>query len=273
MHIRLLQGRDISASDTATSAPVIVISDSMAKRFWPNSSPIGHHLKLSFYPEKDREIVGVVGDVKQLGLDSSAGIATLYWPLAQQAGSAMAPWRSHPLSLAIRTTTPPQTLSIAVTDPVHQVNKDVAVDNVLTPEDYVGETLPQPSFNMQLLPIFGLLALVLCAICIYSVLAYSVKRGMKEIGLRIAFGATLRDVARHVIVQGMKPTLAGIAIGLLAAFALGRIVTSMIYGVSSRDLATFLTVTTLLILVSLGASLIPALRATRVDPLAILREE
>jgi putative ABC transport system permease protein len=143
----------------------------------------------------------------------------------------------------------------------------------MTLEDYVGQTLTQHSFNMQLLAIFGLLALILCAIGIYSVLAYSVKRGMKEIGLRIAFGANLRDVARLVIIQGMKPTLAGIGIGLLASFALGRIVTSMIYGVSSRDLATFFAVTTLLILVSLGASLIPALRATRVDPLTVLREE
>jgi predicted permease len=273
MHIALLEGRDLTASDTAASAPVVIISQSMAKQFWPNSSPIGHHLKLSFYPDKDREIVGVVRDVKQLGLDSSAGIATLYWPLAQISGSTTAPWRSYPLSLAVRTTTPPQTLAAAITDAVHQVNKDVAVDNVLTLEDYVGETLTQPSFNMQLLAIFGLLALVLCAIGIYSVLAYSVKRGMKEIGLRIAFGATLRDVARHVVLQGMKPTLAGIAIGLLASFALGRIVTSMIYGVSSRDLATFLTVTILLILVSLCAGLIPALRATHVDPLAVLREE
>jgi putative ABC transport system permease protein len=273
MHIPLLQGRNISACDTATSAPVVVISESMAKQFWPDSSPIGHHLKLSFYPGKDREIVGVVGDVKQTGLDSSAGIATLYWPLAQTTGSPMAPWRSHPLALAVRTTTPPQTLAIAVTDAVHQVNKDIALDNVMTLEDFVGETLTQHSFNMQLLAIFGLLALFLCAIGIYSVLAYSVKRGMKEIGLRIAFGATLRDVARLVIVQGMKPTLAGIGIGLLAAFALGRIVTSMIYGVSSRDLPTFLAVTMLLILVSLCASLIPALRATRVDPLAVLREE
>jgi putative ABC transport system permease protein len=273
MHIPLLQGRDISASDTATSAPVIVISDSMAKRFWPDSSPIGHHLKLSFYPEKDREIVGVVGDVKQLGLDSSAGIATLYWPLVQTTGSPTEPWRSRPLSLAVRTTTPPQTLAIAVTDAVHQVNKGVAVDNVLTLEDFVGETLTQHSFNMQLLAIFGLLALVLCAIGIYSVLAYSVKRGMKEIGLRLAFGATLRDVARHVVLQGMKPTLAGIGIGLLASFALGRLVASMIYGVSTRDLATFFAVTVILIIVSLAASLIPALRATRIDPLTVLREE
>jgi ABC-type antimicrobial peptide transport system permease subunit len=126
---------------------------------------------------------------------------------------------------------------------------------------------------MQLLAIFGLLALVLCAIGIYSVLAYSVKRGMKEIGLRLAFGATLRDVARHVVVQGMKPTLIGIGIGLAASFALGRLVASMIYGVSTRDLATFFAVTLILIVVSLAASLIPALRATRIDPLAVLREE
>jgi ABC-type antimicrobial peptide transport system permease subunit len=143
----------------------------------------------------------------------------------------------------------------------------------MTLEDFVGETLTQHSFNMQLLAIFGLLALVLCAIGIYSVLAYSVKRGMKEIGLRLAFGATLRDVARHVIVQGMKPTLIGVGIGLVASFALGRLVASMIYGVSTRDLATFFAVTLILIVVSLAASLIPALRATRIDPLAVLREE
>jgi predicted permease len=273
MHIPLLEGRDISASDTATSAPVVVISQSMAKQFWPNSSPIGHHLKLSFYPDKDREIVGVVGDVKQLGLDSAAGIATLYWPVAQITGSPMGPWRPRSLSLAVRTTTSPQSLAIAITGAIHQANPDVAVDNVITLEDFVGDTLTQHSFNMQLLAIFGLLALILCAIGIYSVLAYSVKRGMKEIGLRIAFGATLRDVARHVVIQGIKPTLAGIAIGLAASFALGRIVTSMIYGVSSRDLATFFAVTLILIVVSLAASLIPALRATRVDPLAVLREE
>ncbi|HTC75981.1 MAG TPA: ABC transporter permease [Edaphobacter sp.] len=273
MHIPLLEGRDLSASDTANSAGVVLISQSMAKQFWPKESPIGHHLKLTFFPDKDRTIVGVVGDVKQTGLDSSAGIATLYWPLAQISGSTTAPWRSYPFSLAVRTTVPPQTLSNAVADAIRQVNPDVPVDDVMTLEDFVGETLTQHSFNMQLLAIFGLLALVLCAIGIYSVLAYSVKRGMKEIGLRLAFGASLRDVARHVVVQGMKPTLAGIVIGLLASFFLGRLVASMIYGVSTRDLATFFAVTLILIVVALAASLIPALRATRVDPLAVLREE
>lgn len=273
MHIPLLQGREISADDRAASAPVVVISESMAKRFWPDGNAIGHHLKLSFFPEKDREIVGVVGDVKQTGLDSSAGIATLYWPTAQTEGPPSGTWRSRPLFLAVRTTASPRTLATAVTDAVHQVDKDVPIDNVLTLEEFVGETLTQQSFNMQLLAIFGLLALVLCAIGIYSVLAYSVKRRMREIGLRIAFGATLRDVARLVIVQGMKPTLAGIGIGLIASFALGRVVSSMIYGVSSRDLVTFLAVTLLLLVVSIVASLIPAVRATRVDPLVVLRDE
>jgi putative ABC transport system permease protein len=273
MHIPLVQGRDINVNDTNDSTPVVVISKSMAKQFWPNESPIGHHLKLSFFPDKDREIVGVVGDVKQHGLDNSAGIASLYYPIAQTSGSSDSPWRAYPLFLAVRTNTPPQTVTAAVTAAVHDVNKDVPVDNVMTLEDFVGETLTQHSFNMQLLAIFGLLALVLCAIGIYSVLAYSVKRRMREIGLRIAFGATLRDVARLVVVQGMKPTLAGIATGLIAALGLGRIVSSLIYGVSSRDLVTFAAVTMLLILVSFAASLIPALRATRVDPLAVLRDE
>jgi putative ABC transport system permease protein len=273
MRIPLLEGRSISAGDTADAAPVVVISQTMAKQLWPNQNPIGRHLKLSFFSDKDREVVGVVGDVKQTGLDSAAGIATLYWPLAQVTGSSMAPWRAGPLSLAVRTTTPPQTLATAVTGAINQVNKDIPVDNVMTLEDFVGETLTQHSFNMQLLAIFGLLALVLCAIGIYSVLAYSVKRSMREIGLRIALGATLRDVGRLVIVQGMKPTLAGIAIGLIAALALGRVAASMIYGVSSRDLVTFLAVTMLLVLVSFAASVIPAFRATRVDPLAVLRDE
>jgi putative ABC transport system permease protein len=273
MHIPLLQGRDINVNDTNDSTPVVVISKSMAKQFWADESPIGHHLKLSFFPDKDREIVGVVGDVKQHGLDSSAGIASLYYPVAQTSGYSSSPWRSSPLFLAVRTNTPPQTVTAAVTGAVHDVNKDVPVDNVMTLEDFVGVTLTQHSFNMQLLAIFGLLALVLCAIGIYSVLAYSVKRRMREIGLRIAFGATLRDVARLVVLQGMKPTLAGVGIGLIAALGLGRVVSSLVYGVSSRDLVTFLTVTLLLILVSFAASLIPAIRATRVDPLAVLRDE
>lgn len=273
MRIPLLEGRDLAEGDTADSAGVVVVSKAMANQFWPNESPIGHHLKLTFYPDKERTVVGVVGDVKQQGLDSTAGTATLYWPAAQVGDSSTGPWRATGLSMVVRTVNAPQAIATPVTNAVAQVNNQIAVDNVMTLDDLIGSTLTQHSFNMQLLAIFGLLALILCTIGIYSVLAYSVKRRLRDIGLRLAFGASVRDVAGLVITQGMKPTLVGIVIGLIAAFALGRVVNSVIYGVSSRDVATFVSATVLIVLVSFVASLIPALRATRVDPLAILREE
>jgi predicted permease len=273
MRIPLLEGRELSESDTAMSAPVVVISESMAKKFWPKGSAVGHHLKLSFYPEKERTIVGVVRDVKQLGLDSSAGIATLYWPGAQVEGVPGGGFMSRSLTMVVRTTVPPRTVATAVTDAVHEINKDTPVDNVLTLEEFVGETLTQHSFNMQLLAVFGGLALLLCVVGIYSVLAYSVRRGMKEIGLRMAFGATRQNIFRVIVVRGLKPTAVGIAAGFVAAIALGRVVTSMVYGVSARDGATLVSVMALMVVVSLAASLVPALRATRVSPLAVIREE
>ena len=273
MRVPLLQGRNISPDDRADSAAVVVISQSMAKQFWPNGDAIGHHLKLSFFPDKDRQVVGIVGDVKQNGIDSSAGIATLYWPVAQLVAPTNESWRSYPLSLVIRTTVAPRALATAVTDAIHQINKDVPVDNVLTLEEFVDATLTQHSFNMQLLSIFGLLALVLCTVGIYSVLAYSVKRGMKDIGLRIAFGATRRDVLQFVLTQAIKPTALGIVIGLTAAYTLSRLVTSMVYGISAHDTLTFAAVTALLVGVAFMASLIPALRATHIDPIAVIRDE
>lgn len=273
MRIPLLTGRDVSASDGADAAQVVVISESMAKKFWPKGDAVGHHLKLSFYPDKERTVVGVVGDVKQLGLDNPAGVATLYWPLAQLEGDAARGWMSRPLTLVVRTASAPRTVASAVTNAVHQLNKGMPVDNILTLEEFVGDTLTQHSFNMQLLAVFGGLALVLCTAGIYSVLAYSVRRGMKEIGLRMAFGATKQDIFRSIIVRGLKPTILGIAVGLAAAFALSRLVRNMVYGVSERDLATLLTVTSVLVIVSLVASVVPALRATKVSPLAVIREE
>lgn len=273
MRIPLLEGRDIESSDTADSAAVVVISKSMATQFWPDGSAIGRHLKLSFFPDRERVVVGVVGDVNQHGLESTAGTATLYWPNAQVGDSAMGRWRSYGLSLAVRTSVPPTKVAGAITAAIAQANSNIPVDNVVTLEEFVGDTLTQHSFNMQLLSIFGGLAVMLCAIGIYSVLAYTVKRRMREIGLRLAFGAALRDVMKLVILQGMRPTFAGIGIGIVAAVAMGRVVSSLVYGVSVRDLATFVSVTLLLVLISFAASLVPAIRATRVDPLAVLRDE
>jgi ABC-type antimicrobial peptide transport system permease subunit len=177
------------------------------------------------------------------------------------------------MNLVVRTTVPPLSVANAITAALAQVNSNIPADNVMTLEDFVGETLTQHRFNMQLLTIFGILALVLCTIGIYSVLAYSVRRRMRDIGVRLALGASTRNVAGLVVLQGMKPTLAGVGIGVIAALAMGRVASSLIYGISARDTETFVAVTVLLILVSFAASLLPALRASRVDPLAVLREE
>ncbi len=273
MRIPLLEGRDIQDSDTANSAAVVVVSKAMANQFWPGTSPIGRRLKLTFFPDRERVVVGVVGDVKQDGLDSTAGIATLYWPITQVGDSAQGAWRPFGLSLAVRTASAPLRLSGAVTAAVAAVNNDIPVDQVITLEDFVGDTLTQHRFNMELLSIFGILAVVLCTIGIYSVLTYSVKRRLREIGVRLAFGAKSLDIARLVIVDGMKPTLAGIGIGILAALALGRLASSLMYGVSPRDVPTFLLMTVLLVFIAFAATLAPAIRASRVDPLVVLRDE
>jgi putative ABC transport system permease protein len=273
MRIPVIEGRDIEPSDGPDAPAVVVISRAMAKQFWPHGDAVGRRLKLTFFPDHEREVVGVVGDVNQEGLDSTAGIATLYWPIAQVGDSAMGKWRPYGMSLAVRTMEPPQKLANAVTGAVAQADSDALVDKVISLEDFVGDTLSHHRFNMQLLAIFGSLALLLCAIGIYSVLAYSVKRRMREIGVRLALGASMGDVAGLVVVQGMKPILAGIGIGIGAALAMGKIVSNLIYGVSAQDLETFLTVTLLLIAVSLAASLVPVLRAVRINPLAVLRDQ
>jgi putative ABC transport system permease protein len=273
MRIPVLQGRDLNASDTASSPAVVVISQAMARQFWPDGSAIGRRLKLTFYPDRERTVVGVVGDVKQDGLDSAAGIPTLYWPITQVGDSSNGPWRPFGLMLVVRTTVPPLTLSSPIAGAVAQVNSNVPVERVMTLEDFVGDTLTQHRFNMELLAIFGVLALVLCTIGIYSVLAYSVKRRLREIGVRMAFGASTGDVARLVIVQGLKPTLSGVVIGIAAALALAHVAASLVFGISAHDLGTFLAGTVLLVVIAFAASLVPALRATRVDPLAVLRDE
>ncbi len=273
MRIPVLQGRDLNASDTASSPAVVVISQAMARQFWPDGSALGRRLKLTFFPDRERVVVGVVGDVKQDGLDSTAGIPTLYWPVTQVGDSANGPWRAYGLMLAVRTTVPPLTLSGPIAGAVAQVNSNIPVDRVMTLEDFVGDTLTQHRFNMELLAIFGVLALVLCTIGIYSVLAYSVKRRLREIGVRMAFGASTGDVARLVIFQGLKPTLSGVVIGIAAALALAHVAASLVFGISAHDLGTFLGGTVLLVVIAFAASLVPALRASRVDPLAVLRDE
>jgi putative ABC transport system permease protein len=273
MHIPLLRGRDLNDDDTSGRPRAILISESMAKRFWPNESPIGKHVTMTFFPDGAREIVGIVGDVKDSGLDIVDPVAMLYLPLGQLSTPLLGAWTSFPMSLVVRTNSNPSGLTSAVTSAVHQVDSELPLLQIRTMQDVVGESLSQQRFNMQLLAVFAGLALLLAAIGIYSVLSYSVKRRVREIGIRMALGAQVRDVLRLILIEGMRPTLIGVAIGLAGALALGRVLANLIYGVKPTDPITFGAVSVLLAAVGLFASLIPAHRASRVEPMKTLRDE
>jgi len=273
LRIPLLRGRDFNDTDAAGRPATILISESMAKRFWPNENPIGKHLTTTFFPDASREIVGIVGDVKDAGLDVIDPVATLYVPLGQLSTPLLGGWTSFPMSLVVRTHSTPSSLTSAVTNVVHQVDSELPLLQILTMEDVIGASLSQQRFNMLLLAVFAGLALLLAAIGIYSVLSYSVKRRVGEIGIRMALGAHVRDVLRLVVIEGMRPTLIGVALGLAGALALGRVLANLIYGVKPTDPITFGAVSILLVGVGLFASLIPAYRATRVDPMKTLRDE
>jgi ABC-type antimicrobial peptide transport system permease subunit len=255
---------------------VVVIDEAMAKQFWPHDDPIGKRLTLSFFPDKVREVVGVVGNTKQNGLDFTQETPTVYWPAKQlvAAGAAIGgKWRPMALTMVVRSTVPPSSLVGAVTNAVHEVNRDIPLRDVTTLDDFVAETMQQQHFNVVLLGAFAGLALVLAALGIFSVLSYSVRRRVREIGIRMALGAQVRDVLRLVVLEGMKPTAIGIVIGFVGALALGRVLSSMMFGVKATDPPTFAAVAALLVMVALCASAFPAYRATQVEPVRTLREE
>jgi predicted permease len=273
MRIPLLRGRELNDADAAGRPPVVFISESMAKRFWPQENPIGKHITLTFYAGVAREVAAVVGDVKQDSLDQTRPVETLYWPMSQLTVPASEAWRSFGMSLAVRTSTDPASATSGVTSAVHQVDPETPVVGVVTMEGLISASLSPQRFNVLLLGAFAGLALVLAAVGIYSVLSYSVRRRVREIGIRMALGATPTDVLHMVVADGMKPILLGVAIGLAAAFALSRVVTSLIYGVRSTDPLTFAGVALLLVAVGLFATILPAYRATCVEPVRTLREE
>lgn len=265
LQVPLVSGREISDADTADRPAVVLVSESFAKRFWPHENPLGKHLTLTFFPGIAREVVGVVGDVKQDGLNMDMGRETIYTSLAQIHRTRV--------RLVLRTSAPPTSLVSAVTNAVHQVDPDEPVLKVETMEDVVDASLFQQRFSMLLLAAFAGLALLLAAVGIYSVLAFAVRRRVREIGIRMALGAQIADVLRMVLYDGMRTTLIGVAIGLVGALALGRAVSSLIYGISATDPATFVAGAGLLAGVALFASVIPAIRATKVDPMTALRDE
>jgi len=273
MHIPILRGRDLWDSDVADRPGAVLISDSLARRFWPNEDPIGRRITLTFFPNFAREVVGVVGDTKQDSLDETRPVATIYHPLAQLTAPPSEPWRSFPMSFAVRTDSDPLNSVTSVTGAVHQAAPDLPVVDVMSMNEIIAQSVSPQRFNMLLLACFAGLALVLAAVGIYSVLSYTVRRRVREIGIRMALGASHEDVIRMILADGLKPILVGVVLGLAAALALSRVVASLIYAVRATDPLTFAAVALLLLLVGIFATIIPAYRATRIEPVRILREE
>jgi putative ABC transport system permease protein len=273
LQIPVLRGRDFDSGDVAGRPSTILISAALAKQFWPGEDPIGKHITLTFFPGVVREIVGVVGDVRGDGLDQTRAPAMLYMPLDQLAPPQGEQWRSSSMTLVVRSSSSPEAMVSAVTNAIREIDSTIPVTNVQTMEDLVTTSLSSERFSLLLLGAFALLALILAAIGIYSVLSYSVRRRVQEIGIRLALGASLSDVLRMVIFEGLRPTLLGVLIGIAGAFALARVMSNLIYGVKPTDPLTFVSVAFLLGVVALGASIIPAYRAAKVDPLVALRYE
>ena len=273
MHIPLLRGRDLNDSDVSGRPAVVLVSQSMARQFWPNEDPIGKRLTMYFFPETTREVVGVVADVKDDALSQTRSASMLYLPLGQLSAGRDGQWQSIGMTLAVRTHTDPRGAISAIGNAVKEVDSQVPLLYVKTMRDTIDESLLQQRFTMLLLSGFAGLALLLAAVGIYSVLAYAVHRRVREIGIRIALGAQIRDVVSMVVADGLKPICIGVAVGLAGALALGRVMSNLIYGVAATDPFTIAAVTIVLGLVALFASIIPAYRATRIDPLRALREE
>jgi putative ABC transport system permease protein len=263
VRMRVVDGRDFTEADAPGRPLAVLVSASIARRFWPNQRPIGQHLTLGLISGEPREVVGVVSDVK-LQLNSSDS-QTIYVPFTQ------APFFGA--SLVVRTTVPPQTIVPSVIAAVHAIDPEQPVVNIQTLDDVIGESIAQQRFAMQLLTAFATLALLLAAVGIYAVLSYTVRQRVHEIGIRMALGAKRTDVVGMVLVEGLRPTMIGLAIGVAGAAALGDVLNSLVFGVTPRDMATFATVSVVVLAVGLLSSLGPAYRATRVDPLQALRAD
>jgi predicted permease len=271
--VPIQRGRDFNESDAAGRPGAALISESLARRFWSNEDSIGKHLTLTFFPGITREVVGIVGNIKLDSLDETRPVDMIYVPLAQLSVPPGETWHSFGFTLVARTSSDPHRAISAVSSAIHQVGPEVPVVDVLSMDDVISQSVSPQRLNLVLLASFAGLALLLAAVGIYSVLSYMVRRRVREIGIRMALGASHTDVLRLVIGDGMKPILLGVAIGLASALALSRLVASLIFGIRPVDPLTFSVGASLLVVVGILATILPAYRATRVEPVRILREE
>lgn len=270
MEIPLLAGRLFNDQDNTTSPKVVIIDEYMARQLWPNQDPLGKRIHFGGVTDKITDenpwqtVVGVVGRVKQYTLDSDSRIA-LYLPQTQYPTRAM--------NVVLRTDGDPTTLASAVKLQIQALDSDLPLYNVRTMDQRVEESMARRRFSMLLLVLFACVALVLATIGTYGVLAYLVTQGTREIGIRIALGATQISIVRLVVWKGMALALCGVAAGLAGAFALSRLMQSLLFGVRPDDPLTFVVISLILMLITFLASYIPAQRAAQIDPIVSLRYE
>ena len=275
MKIPVLSGRDIAATDTASAVPVVVINKAMADRWFPGQNPVGQSIALDFVPDEPlREIVGVVGNTLA-GRFQQRPEPTIFVPHLQQTRHWQGPsWDYRAMMVfVLRTTGDPNRMIPAVKAAVADVDPSKAVNNIRTVEQYLDNQLRETRTFMALLGIFGGVAALLAAIGIYGVMAYVVAQRTREIGIRMALGATSTNVLRLIIRQALLLILAGTVLGLAGAWGLTRFLQDLLWNVSPTDPATFSVVALGLIAVAVMACLAPTRRAARVDPMVALRYE
>jgi putative ABC transport system permease protein len=272
MQIPLRQGREFTEFDHERAAGVVIIDEVLAQRYWPQGNPLGAHLSLDYgtgEKPRDFEIIGVVGNVKHVGLNEEP-TATLYGPLAQILPSVVTA-RAANLSIVVRSAREAPELAASVRRESQAVDSQAPASRAQTMDHFIGAAMAGQRFNTLLLGVFAGAALLLAAVGIYGVMSYTVTARTNEVGIRMALGAQPRDVLKLVVGQGMALALTGVAIGLIGAWLLTRLMKTLLFGVSVTDPLTFAGVTLLLTLVALLACYIPARRATKIDPLIALR--
>jgi len=266
MRIPIIRGRSVSEQDTDSALPVIVINQSLARRFFPEQDPVGRRMKFGSPTEQSRwmAIAGVVGDVRDLGLDTKANLE-VYVPCEQNPSSY--------LNLVIRAKDKADGLAAEVREEIRRLDKNLPLLSVRSMEAVLVESLSERQFLVLLLGVFAGLALLLAAIGVYGVISYAVSRQTRQIGIRMALGAQFRDVLKLVLKKAIREALLGVVIGLAGALALTRIIKSQLYEVSRTDPITFCSVVLLLFVAALIASWLPARRAAKINPMVALRYE
>ncbi|MGB6683150.1 MAG: ABC transporter permease, partial [Candidatus Acidiferrum sp.] len=269
MGIPLRQGREFSESDSETADKVVIVNQAFVRKHFPSSSPIDEHI---FLGKTSCEIIGVVGDVKSY-LDQPAPPAT-FIPAAQASYGTSALFEGwFPRIVLVRSNVDPLSLGRAVRDSIAAVDPTVPTGSIRSMEQVLSHSLALRSFMMFLLGLFAVLALVLASVGIYGVISFAVSQRTREIGVRMALGARPRDVLHLILGEGLKLVLAGVVLGIIAALAMTRLLSTLIYGVRATDPLIFLSVVALLVAVALAACFVPARRAMRVDPIVALRYE